>query len=59
MHDRGEMPTPDPGWLRHVAEGGHRPDAALPEPRKWETADLGEPPTRDGTDAGRRPDPDD
>ncbi len=37
-----------PGWLRHVAEGAHRPAAGLPEPIPWLATDLGEPPTRDG-----------
>jgi gamma-butyrobetaine dioxygenase len=40
--------TYHPGWLRHVAEGRHRPDAHLPEPVPWLAADLGQPPTHDG-----------
>lgn len=34
-----------PGWLRHVAEGRHRPSAGLPVPRPWSTDDLSEPAT--------------
>lgn len=34
-----------PGWLRHIAEGGHRPDRWLPTARPWTPAILGEPPT--------------
>jgi len=37
-----------PGWLRHVAEGEHRPFALLPEPQVWRAAELTEPPTHDG-----------
>ncbi len=39
-----------PGWLRHVADGGHHPTAPLPRPRSWLAADLDQPPTRDGAD---------
>ncbi|MEM8922615.1 MAG: TauD/TfdA family dioxygenase [Actinomycetota bacterium] len=38
-----------PGWLRHVADGNHRPDSWLPAPRPWEASALGEPPTHDGS----------
>lgn len=38
------------GWLRHVADGQHRPDAPLPDPEPWTPTELEEPPTRDGTD---------
>ncbi|MEL6984338.1 MAG: TauD/TfdA family dioxygenase, partial [Actinomycetota bacterium] len=37
-----------PGWLRHVAEGRHRPDATLPTAEPWTTSELDQPPTRDG-----------
>jgi len=37
-----------PGWLRHVAEGQHRPSSWLPEPVAWTAADRSEPPTHDG-----------
>ena len=39
-----------PGWLRHVADGGHLPASALDDPVPWTAADLGEPPTVDGAD---------
>lgn len=32
------------GWLRHVADGGHRPRASIPEPTLWTADDLGTPP---------------
>lgn len=38
-----------PGWLRHVADGKHRPDSWLPSPEPWTAAELGQPPTHDGT----------
>ncbi|MEY3031507.1 MAG: hypothetical protein RL058_1870 [Actinomycetota bacterium] len=38
-----------PGWLRHVADGGHLPDAPLPRPVVWSTDAVTEPPTVDGT----------
>lgn len=39
-----------PGWLRHVADGHHRVDAALPPTTSWTAATLGpEPPSVDGT----------
>ncbi|MGI9599343.1 MAG: TauD/TfdA family dioxygenase, partial [Acidimicrobiales bacterium] len=58
--DRGPDSGPDrrigrgptiyhPGWLRHVAEGRHRPDGWLPRPAVWRAADLAEPPTHDGS----------
>jgi gamma-butyrobetaine dioxygenase len=34
-----------PGWLRHVADGSHRPDSYLPARRSWTADDLAEPPT--------------
>lgn len=37
-----------PGWLRHVAEGNHRPHSWLPAPRAWTGATFDEPPTHDG-----------
>ncbi len=37
-----------PGWLRHVADGHHRPSSWLPEPQSWTTDRLTEPPTFDG-----------
>ena len=36
------------GWLRHVAEQHHRPDARIPESVEWTTADFTEPITFDG-----------
>ena len=36
------------GWLRHVAEAQHRPQAFMPEPVEWTTAELPAPPTHDG-----------
>jgi gamma-butyrobetaine dioxygenase len=38
-----------PGWLRHVADGGHLPEAGLPAPTMWTAADFDEPPTIDGS----------
>jgi gamma-butyrobetaine dioxygenase len=38
-----------PGWLRHVAEHGHTPSAALPIATMWTGADFAEPPTIDGS----------
>ncbi len=37
-----------PGWLRHIADGNHRPDSWLPKPKPWTAAELAEPPTHDG-----------
>jgi gamma-butyrobetaine dioxygenase len=37
-----------PGWLRHVADGEHRPDAWLPSPVGWTADTMVEPPTHDG-----------
>lgn len=34
-----------PGWLRHIADGEHRPQAWLPKPVSWTTDSLAEPPT--------------
>ena len=36
------------GWLRHVAEQRHRPDARIPKSVEWTTADFTEPITFDG-----------
>lgn len=44
----GEPTVFDSGWLRHVADGGHRAGASIPAPEPWTTADLTEPPTVDG-----------
>jgi len=38
----------NPGWLRHVAEGLHRPASWLPQPQPWTAVELSEPPTHDG-----------
>jgi gamma-butyrobetaine dioxygenase len=38
-----------PGWLRHVADGAHRPDSYLPARETWTATDLPEPPTIDGS----------
>lgn len=38
-----------PGWLRHVADGSHRPDSWLPKPLVWTATTIAEPPTRDGS----------
>jgi gamma-butyrobetaine dioxygenase len=37
-----------PGWLRHVADQSHRPDAWLPAHEPWTTDTLSRPPTFDG-----------
>lgn len=37
-----------PGWLRHVADGNHRPDSWLPAPRPWTAESISEPPTHNG-----------
>ena len=37
-----------PGWLHHVATGGHMASSWLPEQEVWTTDDLPEPPTHDG-----------
>jgi len=34
------------GWLRHIAEGQHRPASWLPEPRPWRSETLAQPPRR-------------
>lgn len=44
----GNRSTFHPGWLRHVADGQHRVDAALPTPEPWTADELDQPPTRDG-----------
>jgi gamma-butyrobetaine dioxygenase len=38
----------DSGWLRHVADDGHRVDAGVPVAEAWTTATLPEPPTVPG-----------
>ena len=38
-----------PGWLRHVADGRHRPESYLPEHEMWRSSAYPEPPTVDGT----------
>ncbi len=38
-----------PGWLRHVADGEHRPQSWLPEPTNWTPDSLAQPPTHDGS----------
>ena len=37
-----------PGWLRHVADGQHRPPRWLPLPQTWTARDRTEPPTHAG-----------
>lgn len=45
----GEAPScHHSGWLRHVAEGRHRPAASIPEPRRWTASEYHEPITFDG-----------
>jgi gamma-butyrobetaine dioxygenase len=36
------------GWLRHIADSRHRPQASIPAPVEWTTADFAEPITVDG-----------
>ncbi len=38
-----------PGWLRHVADGHHRPSSWLPAPQPWTAQSLPEPPTQDAS----------
>lgn len=38
-----------PGWLRHIADGNHRPDSWLPASKAWTAQSLPEPPTHDGS----------
>lgn len=38
-----------PGWLRHIADGNHRPSSWIPKPKSWTSATLAEPPTHDGS----------
>ena len=45
----GVVATYHPGWLRHVADGHHRPSSWLPELRSWTTATMPELPTHDGS----------
>lgn len=44
----GSSSTYHSGWLRHVAERRHRPDAFLPDAIEWTAEQLPEPPTHDG-----------
>ncbi len=44
-----------PGWLRYVADRRHLPEATLPPPTMWTTADFDEPPTIDGSQVLRDP----
>jgi gamma-butyrobetaine dioxygenase len=44
----GNVTIAHPGWLRSVAQNEHLPSAAVGTPIVW-TAELGEPPTFDGT----------
>lgn len=37
-----------PGWLHHVATGGHRAEAAIPISVSWTAEEFREPPTFDG-----------
>ena len=46
----GRQALVHPGWLRHIADGSHTPDAGLPELTIWGTDRFAEPPTIDGTD---------
>ena len=46
--DDGTESTVHPGWLHSIAESRHEPAAALGPPTVW-TAELGEPPTFDGS----------
>ena len=45
----GLVASVHPGWLRHVADGAHRPDSFLPARQTWTASDLPEPPTIDGS----------
>ena len=48
----GSVDTPvHPGWLHHVANGGHRPESFLPDKQTWTASTFTEPPTIDGTRA--------
>lgn len=38
-----------PGWLRHIADGGHRPASSVPSPTPWTATDMPDPPTIDGS----------
>lgn len=42
-----------PGWLRHVADGLHLPDAPLPARRHWTVASMAAPPTTTMSSSGR------
>lgn len=55
----GVEATYHPGWLRHVANGLHRPTSWLPPPEPWTAATMPELPTHDGScvlDGGPRGD---
>ncbi|MAC36246.1 MAG: gamma-butyrobetaine,2-oxoglutarate dioxygenase [Halieaceae bacterium] len=38
------------GWLRHIADGQHRPHSWVPEPALWTAASLPKPPRRNAID---------
>lgn len=44
----GDRTVHHPGWLRHVADGRHRPRSWLPSIESWTAATLDQPPTHDG-----------
>jgi gamma-butyrobetaine dioxygenase len=44
-----------PGWLRHVAQGGHLPGHGIGPQQRWDTATRPEPPTLDGADVLTNP----
>ncbi len=44
----GESVEVHPGWLRHVAEQAHTPEARLPPITRWDRSTFTEPPTFDG-----------
>ncbi len=45
----GEQAMLHPGWLRHVADGKHRPGSYLPTRQQWDTSVISEPPTTNGS----------
>ncbi|MGI9606741.1 MAG: TauD/TfdA family dioxygenase [Acidimicrobiales bacterium] len=45
----GATATFHPGWLRHVADRQHLAQSWIPDPEPWTTAEVAEPPSRDGT----------
>ena len=46
--DRAAASTHHSGWLRHVADGRHRPASGIPAPEHWRATDRNAPPTFDG-----------